>query len=308
MEVLKVTVRETYDMFIRSRSVYCSPETLRSYEGHLKVFFKYLEDAGGKDIGHLSFDDFGDAALYSDFIIYLRRKNIKNVTIRSYCRIAKAYLRYCYQNDMCMDYLKGVRLPPDDSHPKVVLYSDEVKKIDACFDMLTEKGRRNYCIFHLMLDCGLRSQEVRHLRHEDIDRERNIIHILDTKGCKSRITLIPDFLIGEIDNYVARYSRNTSGILFLSLRSGKPLTKNSIKQIFTRLKKESGISRLHAHLLRHTFATSYLIGGGNLEFLRVFMGHSDYNVTKIYSQLAAESKMLGVDVYHLDPIFFQKGY
>ena len=65
---------------------------------------------------------------------------------------------------------------------------------------------------------------------------------------------------------------------------------------------------LHAHLLRHTFATSYLVGGGNLEFLRAFLGHSDYNVTRGYSQLAAECKMLGVNVYHLDPIFFKKGY
>lgn len=38
------------------------------------------------------------------------------------------------------------------------------------------------------------------------------------------------------------------------------------------------------------------------------MGHGDYNVTRIYSQLAAESKMLGVDVYRLDPVFFRKGY
>lgn len=302
-----MTIKETYDLFIRNRSVYCSPETLRSYEGHLKVFFDYLETVGGMDIGQLSFDDFKDAALFEDFIIYLRKKNVKNVTIRSYCRIAKAYLRYCYQNDLCPDYLKGVRLPPDDSVPKVVLYSDEVKKIDACFDMMTQKGRRNYCMFHLMLDCGLRSQEVRHLRYEDIDRERNIIHILDSKGCKSRITLIPDFLIDEIDYYMRRRS-DSSGVLFVSLRSGEPVTADTVKHLFSRLKKESGIKRLHAHLLRHTFATSYLIGGGNLEFLRVFMGHSDYNVTKIYSQLAAESKMLGVDVYHLDPIFFEKGY
>lgn len=303
-----MNIKETYDMFIRSRSVYCSPETLRSYEGHLKVFFDYLETAGGRGIGELSFADFGGAALYSDFIIHLRQKNVKNVTIRSYCRIAKAYLRYCYQNDMCADYLKGVRLPPDDSHPKSVLYSDEVRKIDSCFDMLAEKGRRNYCIFHLMLDCGLRSQEVRRLKYGDIDRERNIIHILCSKGCRNRITLIPDFLIREIDNYMRLRARESPEALFLSLRSGEPLTKDSIKQLFTKLKKESGISRLHAHLLRHTFATSYLIGGGNLEFLRVFMGHSDYNVTKIYSQLAAESRMLGVDVYHLDPIFFKKGY
>lgn len=182
-----------------------------------------------------------------------------------------------------------------------------MKKIDACFDMCTQKGRRNYCIFHLMLDCGLRSQEVRHLRHEDIDRDRNIIHILNSKGCKSRITPVPDFLVREIDAYTKQYGR-TSGFLFASLRTGKPLTKDALKHVFTKLKKESGIGRLHAHLLRHTFATSYLIGGGNLEFLRVFMGHGDYNVTKIYSQLAAESKMLGVDVYRLDPVFFRKGY
>lgn len=302
-----MTIKETYDMFIRNRSVYCSPETLRSYKGHLKVFFDFLEAESGKGIGQLSFDDFKDAALFGDFILHLRKKNVKNVTIRSYCRIAKAYLRYCYQNDLCPDYLKGVRMPPDDSVPKVVLYSDEVKKIDACFDMLTEKGRRNYCIFHLMLDCGLRSQEIRHLRYTDIDQERNIIHILESKGCKSRIALIPDFLINEIINYVLCRARS-SDMLFLSLRSNKPLTANAVKHLFSKLKKESGIERLHAHLFRHTFATSYLIGGGNLEFLRVFMGHSDYNVTKIYSQLAAESKMLGVDVYHLDPIFFTKGY
>ena len=172
--------------------------------------------------------------------------------------------------------------------------------------MHTQKGRCNYCIFHLMLDCGLRSQEVRHLRYENIDRKRNILHILDSKGCKSRITLIPNFLIQEIENYVHLCAREPSGFLFLSLRTNKPMTPNSLKELFTKLKKEAGISRLHAHLLRHTFATSYLIGGGNLEFLRVFMGHSDYNVTKLYSQLAAECKMLGVRVYQLDPIFFKK--
>ena len=120
--------------------------------------------------------------------------------------------------------------------------------------------------------------------------------------------MIPDFLIKEIDNYTRLCVRKTSGTLFQSLRSGEPLSKDSVKQLFTKLKKESGIERLHAHPLRHTFATSYLIGGGNLEFLRVFMGHSDYNVTKIYSQLAAESKMPGVNVYQLDPVFFKKGY
>lgn len=200
-----------------------------------------------------------------------------------------------------------MKLPPDDSLPKIVLYSDEVAAIDELFDKSTIQGIRDYIIVHLMLDCGLRSQEVRHLKYEDMDRNRNILKILDSKGSKSRITLIPDFLIESIDNYMAMCNRS-SGTVILTLRNDKPLTKEGIKDFFQHLKKKSGIKRIHAHLLRHTFATSYLIGGGNLEFLRVFMGHSDYNVTKTYSQLAAECKMLGVDVYHLDRIFFTKGY
>ena len=93
-----MNIKETYEMFIRSRSVYCSPETLRLYEGHLKVFFRYLEDVSGKDMENLTFDDFPDIQPYSGFIIHLREKGTRNVTIRSYCRIVKAYLRYCYQN------------------------------------------------------------------------------------------------------------------------------------------------------------------------------------------------------------------
>lgn len=303
-----MTIQETYKLFQKNRSVYCSADTLVTYETHLNIFFAYLEGRYEKTVNLLSFDDIGGNDLFNDFVIYLRNvKHCRNVTVRSYCRTLKAYLRYCYDNDFCRDYLKGVKLPPDDSRPKIILYADDVQKIDALFDKATLKGIRNYCIFHLMLDCGLRSQEVRNLKCEHIDRQRNILHVIDSKGNKSRITLIPDFVIRNIDDYLSRCSRS-SGYIFYSLTTATPLSPDSITDLFSKLKKESGIDRLHAHLLRHTFATSYLVGGGNLEFLRVFLGHSDYNVTRGYSQLAAECKMLGVNIYHLDPVFFTKGY
>ena len=40
------------------------------------------------------------------------------------------------------------------------------------------------------------------------------------------------------------------------------MTENTIKLIFARLAKRAGIPRLHIHLLRHTFATRYLLDGG----------------------------------------------
>lgn len=304
-----MTIALAHDSFVKNRSVYCSTETIRVYREHCSYFFRYLEDTYGRPMDQLDFDDLAEDDIFSDFIIYLRTRSrkVKNTTIRSYCRAVKAFLRYCYEEGYCRDYLRRVKLPADDAAPKMPLFQDEVQKLDSVLNLSTLKGLRNYCIVHLMLDCGLRSQEVRHLKISEIDVQRNVISIQISKGNKSRFTLIPPFLVDAVTEYLRRSGR-TSGLVFLTLDTNEPLTHNVIKLLFTKLKKETGIDRLHAHLLRHTFATSYLIGGGNLEFLRVYMGHSSYNVTQGYSHLAAQCKMLGVDVYHLDPIFFIRGY
>lgn len=301
-----MTIFQAYERFMVDRAGYCSDYTLKTYAGHLKVFLCFL----GRKFQPpelIGFDELpADVNLFADYILYLRREysgQITNTTIRSYVRPVKAFLRWAYEEDLCQDYLKRVKLPKPDAVPPVPLLQEEADRLDACFDD-TLKGLRNYCIVHLMLDCGLRSQEVLHLELRDIDAAHHLLHIRMSKECKSRITMIP----GELSEHIFKYmqcSDRSSGTIFYSLKKDVPMTHNSIKQLFQNLKKDSGILRLHAHLLRHTFATAYLCGGGNLEFLRVMMGHSDYAVTKIYSSLAAQYKMLGVKIYQLDSIFFQ---
>lgn len=304
-----MTVAQAFDKFLSDRMVYCSPETIKTYSGHLKNFWKYLEDICRASIHDIDFEALPeDNNIYSGFIVHMReKKKVKNVTIRSYCRAVKAFLRFCYEQDYCKDYLKGVKLPKDDSALKMPLYAAEVDAIDKTFNRNTLKGKRNYAIVHLMLDVGLRSQEVRHMKVEHLDQEHNLVHVIDSKGNKSRIVLCPEFVFSAIYDYLNECGRS-SGVVFLSLSDNSELKKNTLNLMFSHLKKDSGINRLHPHLLRHTFATSYLVGGGNLEFLRVFMGHSDYTVTKSYSSLAAQCKMLGADIYKLDKIFFERGY
>ncbi len=301
-------VVSAFKMFQDDRAVYVSPETLETYKSHFSVYWQYLKHEFKVPVEEIDFMDIPPSVnIYSGYVIYLRtERTVKNVTIHSYCRPVKAFLRFCYENDLCKNYVKGVKLPRDDSAPKMPLYASEVEAIDRTFkDDL--QGKRNYAVLHLMLDCGLRSQEVRHLKFEDIDKQHNLIHINDSKGCKSRIVLCPDLVINAVDSY-SDISGRSSGIVFQSLKADVPLTKSAITQFFADIKKASGVQRLHPHLLRHTFATSYLLGGGNLEFLRVFMGHYDYSVTKMYSSLAAQCKMLGIEIYKLDKIFFERGY
>lgn len=302
-----MTICQVFNRFIYDRSSYCSAATIRKYYDDFKIFSRFLMEFYGYTSEN-SFDDFApDVNPFKDFIIYLRGKNLKNVSIRSYARSLKAFFRYAYDEDFAPDYLKKVKLPKDDSAPKVPLCMDEVAKIDSLFDKKTVKGLRNYCIIHLMLDCGLRRQEVINLQVDHVDPQRNIIHIVDSKGNKSRFVLVPDFLLNYLSIYLSMCG-HSSGYYLRSLKSSGAMTNETIKQLFQDLKVAADIPRLHAHLLRHTFATSYLIGGGNMEFLRIFLGHYDYSVTQKYTQLAAEMKMLGTDIYKLDSIFFRFGY
>jgi site-specific recombinase XerD len=65
-------------------------------------------------------------------------------------------------------------------------------------------------------------------------------------------------------------------------RHGQTITPNTIKLVFTRLAKSSGIERLHAHLCRHTFSVNYLLNGGDIFSLREILGHTSLEMVNHY--------------------------
>ena len=73
---------------------------------------------------------------------------------------------------------------------------------------------------------------------------------------------------------------------FLTIDSYR-LTVNAIKLIFGRLAKRSGVSRLHIHLLRHTFATRFLLNGGDAFTLQQILGHTSLEMTRRYIDMVA---------------------
>lgn len=161
---------------------------------------------------------------------------------------------------------------------------------------------RNYLIFHLMLDCGLRRQEVISLTWEDLHLPEGYIVIKCSKYNKNRLVPLPGFLA----KYISLLPKNCNYVLTLT-NSGGQLTESAVKNFFRRLRKRT-VQRLHPHLLRHTFATSYICGGGNMEFLRLYLGHADYAITKNYLHISYQMQITGYQIYQLDPVFFKTFY
>ena len=141
----------------------------------------------------------------------------------------------------------------------------------------------------LLLDTGLRIGELVNLRTEDIHMNEGFLKVLG-KGKKERVVPMGSNAQRVLQRYLFRYRPKplnpSIGSVFLSV-SGEVLTENSVKLIFSRLAKRSGVTRLHAHLCRHTFATRFLINGGDVFTLQQILGHSTLEMVRHYVNLAA---------------------
>ena len=298
-----VAIMDCYHNFLDDKSTYCSRSTLIYYRDNIGKLLNCLQEYYAQDLNDISADMLSVDFL-QNYIRYLRSQNISNVSVKTYYRAVKVFSSWLYQRKLIEgDVAMSVKTPKAYPEEKIPLTVDEVKVIDDLFPVDTEKGVRNRIIIHLMLDCGLRRGEVVSLNRDDIDSENMIISVTG-KGSKNRFVPIPDSLLSLFYVYLKHYNKNPDAAI-VSLKDGERITENSIKLLFRDIKKECGIERLHPHLLRHTFATSYILGGGNVEFLRILLGHADIQTTQMYMHISSNCRLLNIDVYRLDPIFFK---
>lgn len=288
-----MNMEDAVNVFLADRGTYCAPKTIKNYKEHLA---KFLAGVKAVDTEELTADDI------RRYILALRDAGVRNVTVRCYMRSVKAYCSWLSDSGhMASNPTIGIKLPRPDPELKQPLSMDEVRKIDSAIDC------RDRAVLHLMLDAGLRASEVCNLRWDDIDFVNDTIRISNGKYSKSRIVPLAPCLKQTLQPLHAWHPCRWEEHVFHS-RRGEPLTVNAIKLLFGRIKRRTGIRRVHAHLCRHTFATSYIIGGGNMEQLRIMLGHADYNVTQNYLHLAAQFGLVQYPIYQLDSIFFRKGY
>lgn len=152
----------------------------------------------------------------------------------------------------------------------------------------SEMSLRNSCLIALMLDCGLRSNEVLSLDYDNIHISQSVIKVLG-KGQKERIVPLglytKKLLLKYLSGYRSAPEFDTKR-LFIS-KDLKPMTESSIKMLFQRLRKRTKIDRIHPHILRHTFATKYLMNGGDVFSLQQILGHTSLDMVRKYSHLAS---------------------
>ena len=168
--------------------------------------------------------------------------------------------------------LKEKKLP-------TVLTKAEISLILAACNNLKHK-----CILMTLYSGGLRRSELINLKISDIDSQRMLIRITNSKGNKDRYTLLSRTLLGQLRVYYKAY--RPKHWLFEG-PGNKQYSATSIVKIFHKALKQSNIGK-HAtpHTLRHSFATHLLEMGINLRYIQELLGHSSSKTTEIYTRVS----------------------
>lgn len=131
-------------------------------------------------------------------------------------------------------------------------------------------------IVTLALHTGMRRGEIFSLAWKDVDFERRLILVQQSKSGKKRIIPMNATISEMLRNMVRR-----GDLVFPSPLTGGRL--GNIKRSFTRALKEAGIENLKFHDLRHTAATRMADAGADAFTLMKILGHSDIRMTSRYT-------------------------
>lgn len=288
---------EHYAIDLRSQNR--SDKTIRWYIANLRSFEAWVKKHKRPGLlGDLDID------AVRRYVIYLqdehskydghpytpsREGRLSDYSVQGHVRTLRAFSSWLeregYLEENVLSRLRVPRAVKEEIKP---LAPEEISRILSCFTANTTIGCRSYAIVYLMLDAGLRVSEVAGLEMEGLDLEQGQL-LVRGKGNKERVVPIGSNAQKYLQRYIYHFRPDPAfpeyDKVFLT-SEGKPLTDNSLKLFFTRLKVKTGIKRLHAHLLRHTFATYYLRNGGELLSLQKILGHTSLEMVRVYSHLA----------------------
>ena len=217
-----------------------------------------------------------------EYYLSLRQRGLSSVTLQSYIRALRAFLSWCYQEDyLPVNLSDKFRLPKAKRKEIDTLTDSEVRALLSCFNPRSLIQLRNLCICSLMLDSGLRRDEVVTLSLPLL-HVREGYAIVNGKGNKQRTVPLGLHTRKLLLRYLSRRPGCAATDRVFLKADLLPVSGNTVRQMFDRLKVRAEIPRLKAHLLRHTFATRYLENGGDIYSLQQILGHTSLEMVKRY--------------------------
>lgn len=227
---------------------------------------------------------------------------LSDTTININLRTLRAIFNHLQREELLeVNPMERIKLIRQDIDLTNCLTDEEVKDILRQPNMRDYVGYRDAVAINLLLDSGLRANELIGLRAGDIDFKTRFITLSGDRNKNRKPRLVPisthvvKMLLQLINENAAHFKTDR---VFLSCY-GEPLGQNQFNKRLKYYAEKAGIKdkKVTAHVYRHTWAKNMILNGCDAFTLQKIGGWADIRTMRRYIQMDTEEMRRSHDDY-----------
>ena len=264
-----------------------SKHTIISYRNDLEKFQDYI-----KKTEEVTDIDNADADIIRNWIVRLMDDGYTETSVNRKLSSLRTYYHYLIRKNIInVNPTLKINGPKKKKPLPVFLKESDMERLleKESFGNSFEEIR-NRLIICFFYETGIRLSELIGIKDQDIDLQRQTIKVTGKRN-KQRIIPFGENLKSEITEYLQFRNKVTSGDCetFFVKENGEKLYQTLVyKLVKQNLSKVVTLKKRSPHVLRHSFATSMLNNGANLESVKELLGHESLTTTEIYTHTTFE--------------------
>ncbi|MGN5953586.1 tyrosine-type recombinase/integrase [Sphingobacterium lactis] len=278
--------KDRFINFLKFEKRYSS-HTITAYSLELDNLLQFIEKDG------IPFEEV-DYKFLRYYFSTMREQGKEASSVNRAISSIKSYYKFLVREELLSknpsSLLKALKTP---KKLPVVVEQEKMLKLLEQMDAEAEdfEDRRDFIVLELLFGTGIRLAELLKIKENDIDFYNKKILILG-KRSKERFVPIHMTLLEELKKYLqekkATSFQNNSAELIVT-KEGKPAYPKLIYSIVKKyLSRITSQQKRSPHVLRHSFATTLLDNGADLNAIKELLGHAGLSATQVYTHNSAE--------------------
>ncbi|MDR1678450.1 MAG: tyrosine-type recombinase/integrase [Prevotellaceae bacterium] len=264
-----------------------SSHTVLSYKNDLEQFRIFLESR----YEELSLVQTSSNHI-REWIVELMENGLTARSVNRKISSLKSFFKFLVQ-EKCIktNPIKNLIVPKMKKALPAFFKEKEVNK--AVSELITGNAfeqQRDRLIIELLFETGLRVSELVNINDSDIDFHKESLRVIGKRN-KERIIPIGEKMLLLLSNYIDCRNREIpreNSRLFVRADGKELYVKLVYNVVRNNMSQVSSLSKTSPHVLRHTFASSLLNNGADLNAVKELLGHSNLAATEIYTHTSFE--------------------
>jgi integrase/recombinase XerC len=264
-----------------------SSHTVLSYHSDLLQFQDFLKQSDQDFIPQNI-----KAEIIRSWLMELRDSGISARTVNRKLSALKSFYRFLLKQGLVTTD-PTAKINSQKKSKKLPTFFSE-KELDQAFEnsenLSNFEAYRNQAILETFYQTGIRLSELINLKDTDLDFSRNTIRVFG-KRSKERIIPFGESLKEFLQTYIRERDKQVKRITsYLYVRAdGKKMYPKLVYRIVrSTMSAVTTQTKCSPHVLRHTFATTLLNNGADINAVKKLLGHANLAATEVYTHTTFE--------------------